>query len=131
MFLSDCKKRTINKMQSYFQNTIEKLIRFTRVTIRVVLIVSSLSLLLASFLLLLFGQLNSNTYYSKYSVIIWYSLMFCMWAFIFTIVSIIIILLYQNSRKNPTWKFVKKEIMLLVATIICATIFLVINSNWK
>lgn len=116
-------------MQSYFQNAIEKLIHFTRVTIRVVLIVSSLSLLLASFLLLLFGQLNSNTYYSKYSVIIWYSLMFCMWAFIFSIVSIIIILLYQNSRKKPTWKFVKKEIILLVTTIICATIFLVINSN--
>jgi hypothetical protein len=114
-------------MQSPFQNTIEKHIRFIRVLMKAALIVSSLSLLLSSFLLLLFGPINSITYYSIYAVIIWYSLMLCMWTFIFTIVSIIIILLYQTIRKKPTWKFVKKEIILLVINVICCSILYIIK----
>jgi hypothetical protein len=94
-----------------------------KLALRTFLLVASLSLLISSALLLTYGK-SAMANDSVPAVVIWYSLIFSMGTFLYSISVLIVIAIYSKYKKQKVWPFIKKEVLLAALTLFMYLLFL-------
>ncbi len=103
----------INQNRNY--NKIDRMIKYLSRYSRNSLRFSSVCLVLSTILFLVYRK-EIGEAYSIPGAIIWYSIIIGFFSIIFSIITIVILMINYLSEKQNLWEFVKKEIMLLILT---------------